>query len=378
MKHILVINTGSTSTKLALYEDMTQRFKVELLVPEEELATCTKAVEQLPYRTAVVKEFLDSKNIQVKTLDIIVARGGPLPNVHGGAYEVNQLMIDVLKYAPLSMHESALSCMIAQALAEGTEIPVIIYDGVSTDEMTPVAAFTGYPGIRNSSRGHPLNARKVAREVADKLGMEYRDGKFIVAHLGGSISISAHAGGRIIDILNAFNGPMSPQRAGRLPTDELLKLCFSGKYTQSELSRKLNGKSGFMGYLGTQNAKTVFEMAEQGDETANQVIEAMAYQCAKGIAEMRIAINAPVDRIIFTGGMARSTGFVQMVSQRVEFIAPVDVLPGEFEMEALAEGALRVLLGKECLHTYEELPDGYETAEEFYKAFEGEKKGEER
>ena len=366
MKTILVINTGSTSTKVAIFKDDTRVIQDNLFMSEEVLKRSMTAVDQLPFRTQIVTEWLANNGYSIKDLDIIAARGGPLPPIKGGAYRVNQLMVDVLTYAPVSRHESAWACMIGMNLAKGSDVPVIIYDGVSVDEIREVARYTGFPGIRNSGRGHILNSRRVSRMTAAKLGKTYEESTFIVAHLGGSISVSAHDRGRIVDIVNAFSGPMSTQRAGRLPMDQLIGLCYSGKYGQQELMKLLNGGSGYKAYFGTQDARKVAELMDAGDPLAYAVTEALSYQTSKAIGEMRVAAEHPVDRVILTGGMANFKFVTEYITKRVSFIAPVELLPGEFEMEALAEGALDVLTGKAMLQEFDLLPAGYATREEFY------------
>lgn len=366
MKKIFVINTGSTSTKIAVYHDNINILQENLLMPEEELKKAEQAVDQLPYRTNVVKEWLKDNRCEVSDLDIIVARGGPLPPIRGGAYLVNQLMVDVLRYMPTSRHESSLACMIGADIADGTEVPVIIYDGITVDEMREVAKYTGYPGVFNSGRGHVLNSRRVSRLTARKMGKRYEDCTFIVVHLGGSISVSAHEKGKIVDTVNAFTGPMSTQRAGRLPSDELVRLCCSGKYAQQELLKVLNGGSGYKAYFGTQDARKVSELLDSGDELAKRVTETLAYQTSKAVAEMRIAVDTPVDRVIITGGMANFRFVTEYIEKKVSFIAPVEVMPGEYEMDALAEGALNVLSGKEDAKIYDVLPEGCKTEEAFY------------
>ena len=365
MERILVINTGSTSTKIAMYEGKTQVFKENLEVSLESLAGVTRAVQQLPSRVKSVRDTMEKHGVDVGMLDMIVTRGGTLPFIRGGAYAVDEYMVKVAAYAALSQHESSLACMVGKALADPHNIPVIIYDAVSTNEANDVAQITGCPGVPASLGGHPLNSRIAARKVAQEIGISYTEGSFVVAHLGGSISVSAHHHGRIVDMVNAFSGPMSPQRAGRIPSDELLKLCYSGEYTYDELRRKLNGKSGFMGYFGTQDARAVFELARSGDEKADLIIRTMAYQVAKAMAEMRIAVGETPNALILTGGMAYATDFIELVVPMVEFMGPVKVLPGEMEMEALVEGARRVLQGKETAKAYDSIPRGYKTREQF-------------
>lgn len=366
MKKIFVINTGSTSTKVAVFHDREKVLQANLVMPEEELKHTTLAVEQLPFRTRVVAGWLAENGYTVDGLDAIAARGGPLPPVKGGAYRVNQLMVDVLTYAPISRHESALSCMIGANIARGTDTPVYIYDSVNVDEMNDVARYTGYPPIKNRGGGHVLNTRRVSKVVAEQLGKTYGESTFIVVHLGGSITVSAHERGRIVDTVTGYTGPMSPQRAGRIQNDDLVRLCCSGRYTQQELLKMLNGAGGYLAYFGTQDARKVSAMIDASDPLAKAVTDAMAYQTSKAVAEMRIAVDTPVDRVIITGGMANFRYLTDYIVRKVSFIAPVEILPGEFEMEALAEGALDVLSGKETAREYDVLPAPYASEEEFY------------
>jgi len=366
MKKVFVINTGSTSTKVAIFHDAERVLQDNLVMPEDVLKDCMTAVAQLPYRSKVVSSWLTDNGYAVSDFDIIAARGGPLPPVKSGAYLVNQLMVDVLTYAPASAHESALACMIGAEITKDCDIPVIIYDGVSVDELNDPARYTGFPAIRFSGRGHVLNTKMVCKTVARKLGKSYGESVFIVAHLGGSISVSAHDHGRIVDCTNAFTGPMSTQRAGRLPTDELIRLCFSGRYDQRSLLKQLNGGGGFMAYFGTQDARKVSEKIDAGDPLAKQITDALAYQTAKSIGEMSVAADTPADRIILTGGMANFRYVTNYIENKVRFIAPVEIIPGEFEMEALAEGALSVLAGEEAAKEYDVLPAAFETVEAFY------------
>lgn len=377
MEKILVINTGSTSTKTALYQGEHQLFSENLEMPQEALTGVTRAVQQLPGRLKSVRDTLEAHGVNVSELDMIVTRGGTLPSIQGGAYAVSDYMVRVAGYGALSQHESSLACIIGKTLAEPYQIPVMIYDAVSTNEACDVAQITGCPGVPTSLGGHPLNSRMAARKAAQEMGIAYAAGNFIVAHLGGSISVSAHRCGRIVDMVNAFSGPMSPQRAGRIPSDELLKLCYSGTYSYDELRRKLNGKSGFAGYFGTQDARKVFRMARDGDAQADLVIRTMAYQVAKAMAEMRIALGTAPDALILTGGMAYADEFVALVKPMVEFMGPVKAFPGEMEMDALAEGALRVLRGEEQMKEYNSIPAGYGSKEEFC-AWAEEKEAEQR
>ena len=365
--NIFVINTGSTSTKIALFKNDVLIVKDELHVPAEKLKKMVRAIDQLELRIEMVENFLKEKEILISSLDIVVARGGITPPCKGRAYKVNQLMIDVLTYAPLSQHASSLSCMIGKKIVEKHNIPVIVYDSSSVSELDDIAKVTGIPEIHNlTTKGHVLNSRKVGRDVAKKIGKEYEDCRFVIAHFGGSISVTMHRDGKIVDSLNAYNGPMAPQRAGRIPSDELVKLCYSGKYTELELLKKLNGNSGFVAYFGTQDAKEVMDLVKSGDKKAKLIVEAMAYQSAKAIGELSVGLYGKVDRIIFTGGLAYSKTFTDLVAERTRFIAPIEILPGEYEMEALALAGIDVLNGVEIAKEYDVLPKEYKTKEEFY------------
>lgn len=365
MKTILVINTGSTSTKVAVFNDKEQILQDNLFMPEDILKQCKKTVEQLPYRTELLRDWLKKKHYDIMDFDAIAARGGPLPPVQGGAYRVNRFMLDVLTYAPASRHESALACMIGAELTVGTDIPVYIYDSVSVDEFKLRAKYTGIPAIRNRSAGHFLNTRKVGKMIAEKIGKTYAEASFVIVHLGGSITVTAHDRGKITDSSTAFTGPMSTQRAGRIASDDLVRLCYSGKYTEAELLKLMNGGSGYKAYFGTQDARKVAELLEKDDPLAYEVTEALSYQTCKAVGEMSIACDNPVDRIIITGGMANFKFVTNYIIEKVSFIAPVEVLPGEYEMEALAEGVLDVLDGQEKAKEYDILPRAYSSRDEF-------------
>lgn len=363
---ILVINPGSTSTKVAYFEDEKQLYRGELDVKAENLKGVTTAMAELDERERTVMDFMRENGIDENELDIIVSRGGILPACDGGAYKVNQLMIDILTYAPEKEHASNVGCMIAKKIADRLGIDAVIYDPPVVDEFTEIAHMTGVPEIRIKPIGHMLNSRCVSREVAKKIGKPYEECNFIVAHYGGGCSVSAHKKGRIVDQINDDIGSMSTQRAGRIPTGEMIKLCYSGKYTEKEMHRKLIGNSGFVAYFGTQDALEVENMAKSGDEKAQLVYAAMAYQCGKMIGEIAAAFKGEVDRIIFTGGMSHSKYFLDQVIDYVKFIAPIEIVPGEREMEGLALGALRVVRGDEKAKEWDILPVGCSSQEEFY------------
>lgn len=368
-KNIFVINTGSTSTKIAIFDDGQMLVKEELSIGAAELAHCRTALDQLDMRRDSVLNFLKQRGADPKTFDIIVARGGALPPIEGGAFAVNDLMVNVLKYAAFAQHASNLACMIGREIGDPYGIPVIIYDAPGADEFSPIAKITGLPEISIIPVSHVLNTRKVARDMARRIGKEYEACNFIVAHLGGGISINVHQGGKIIDSVYDDMGPMSPQRAGRIPTRFMTTLCYSGAYTEKEMRRRLTSRGGLAAHLGTQDIREAVSMIEAGDEHAREIFHAMCYGVAKGIGELSTVLFGKIDRIILTGGGAYSKMFTDTVSERVRFLAPVEIVPGEMEMEALAEGGLRVLTGKEPAKTYAALPGGYGSEEEFNKFF---------
>jgi butyrate kinase len=366
MRHLLTINCGSTSTKVAYFQGAELAAKTVLDVPLDVLAAMPKVLDQLPYRRSQVAAFLDGEGIDPAGLDMIVARAGAIPHVpEGGAWEVNELMIATLTHAPAAQHASTLSCLIgvemAQAVAAGggPEIPVIIYDPTAVDCVDPVAKVTGVPEITNMPVFHLLNPRKVAIQYADGTGQRYEDLNLITAHLGGGITFAFHDHGRVVDWVYDDEGPLSPQRAGALPTRYLTDLCFQSGKSHHEMRVYLASRSGLAAYFGTQDARDVEALIAQGDTKAELVYRAMALGIAKAIGGLAVVRAGQVDQIILTGGLAHSERLTGWVREAVQFIAPVTVIPGEFEAEALAEGGLRVLDGLERVKPYTVLPPGY-------------------
>lgn len=366
VKRIFVINTGSTSTKVALFENDKCVIKENLRESAELTSTRLTPVDQLPERTASVMEFIRRNNIDMHSVDAIAARGGMTASCNGGAYEVNKLMVDTLKYAPATNHASSLSPLIGDELSKRYNIPCMIYDSINTDEMDDIARISGLPEITNAQGSHVLNPRAVARKVAEKMGIEYEQGCFIVAHMGGGISVTAHKYGKIVDYADEYIGPMSPERSGMLPNIALVALCYDSGMTKAEMLKHISGKGGLLAYLGTSDVQEVVARIEAGDEYAQLVLDAMAYQIAKKIGEISVVFSGKVDAIILTGGIAHSDYVVNRVIDRVSFIAPVERMPGEIEMEALAGGILRVLEGREKAQVFNVLPTGYESIDAFY------------
>ncbi|HHZ00539.1 MAG TPA: butyrate kinase [Sedimentibacter sp.] len=351
---IFVVNTGSTSTKIALYEDEKEIFTKSLSHSDEDINKYHDVQDQLHMRLEFIRSFLEEKKIDIKELSCVVARGGMLLPVKSGAYEINELMLDRVENRPVMEHASNLAAPIAYSIAKEAGIPSYIYDSVMTDEFPDIARISGMPDIPRSSTSHVLNTRAMAIKYAKSLGKKYQDMTIIVAHLGGGISINLHHKGRIIDLVSDDEGPFSPERAGRVPCRELINLCYSGKYDKKTMQRKLRGNGGLKAYLNTIDAREVEKMIANGDEYAKLIYEAMAYQIAKGIGELATVVEGKVDAIILTGGIAHSQMLTSWIKNRVSFIAHVEIMPGENEMEALAYGALRVLRGEEKAKEYTE------------------------
>ncbi|MFZ5753766.1 MAG: butyrate kinase [Bacillota bacterium] len=350
---ILVINPGATSTKFAVYDGEKQRFKKTVEHSAQELKNFNRVFDQYQYRLTMIIEALRKEDIELTTFKAVAGRGGLLKPLAGGTYLVNEQMVADLKKAERGEHASNLGAVIAYDLGQQLGIPAFIVDPVSVDEMEPVARISGLPDLERTSLSHALNMKAVARKVAKEMGKKYEEVNFVVAHLGTGVSVAPHRQGRMIDVNNAKEeGPFSPDRCGGLPASQLVKLCYSGKYTYEEMREKLTSKGGLYAYLGTTDLREVEKMADQGHELANLLLDALAYQVAKEIGAMSAVLEGDVDRIIITGGIAHSTRIVNDIMRRVKFIAPVVVVPGEEELESLALGALRVLRGEEEAKEY--------------------------
>jgi butyrate kinase len=336
MRRILVINPGGGSTKLAIYEDETCVMSETVVHPHEE--------------TAGFSDVLESRNVDLGSLDAVVGRGGALKPLESGTYLVDQAMVDDIKAGNVQAeHASNLGPLLAFDIAQGIGKPAFIVDPVSVDEFIPEARLSGDPDLPRKSLDHPLNAKMVARRAAREMGTAYGEINVIVAHLGTGISVSPHRKGRMIDVNNAHDGgPFSTQRTGTLPVTQLVDLCYSGKLTRDEMYVRRTQRGGLAAYLGTDSLPEAEKMASRGDERARLVISAMAYQVAKEIGGAASALKGEVDAIIFTGGMANSDYLVGLIREQVTFITGrVFVFPGEHERESLALGALRVLRGEE-------------------------------
>lgn len=348
---ILAINPGSTSTKIAVYEDLKPIFVETIRHNVEELEIFQTITDQYNFRKDFIVSAIEQNGIKVDDLDVVVGRGGLLKPIPGGVYEVNEVMIQDLRIGIQGEHASNLGGILAKEIAKTSSknIPAFIVDPVVVDEMEDIARYSGRPELPRISIFHALNQKAVARRYAKEQNKPYEELNLIVAHLGGGITVGAHKQGRVIDVNNGLDGdgPFSPERSGSLPVGALAKLCFSGKYSLPQIRKMITGAGGLVAYLGTNDAKKVEEMAyEQNDQKARIIFEAMAYQIAKEIGSAAVVLCGKVDAILITGGISYSKNLIRLISERVEFIAPVKVYPGEDEMQALAEGAFYALTGE--------------------------------
>lgn len=351
---LLIINPGSTSTKIAIFDNEKPVLEQTLRHSNEELAPYATIIDQYEFRKNVILDTLNANGINITKLSGAVGRGGLLKPMEGGTYRVNERMLEDLKNAPMGQHASNLGAIIAHEIAAQLNIPAFIADPVVVDEMEEVARYSGMPEIRRICIFHALNQKAVARRAAADLGKKYEALNLIIAHLGGGISVGAHKNGRVVDVNNALDGegPFSPERTGGLPVGGLIKLCYSGKYTMEEMKKKITGRGGLVAYLGTNDGREVEKLIDAGDKNARLIYEAMAYQVAKEIGACAAVLEGRVDAICLTGGLAYDRRLIDWIRERVEFIGDVRIYPGEDEMTALAEGGLRVLRGEENAKEY--------------------------
>lgn len=355
MEHlILAINPGSTSTKLAVYSNEWLWKSTSLHHTNADLATFKEIVDQREFREKLIIAWLQEEEIKLDSLTAIVARGGLLAPLVGGTYYVNSLMVKDLETGSYGKHASNLAALIAYDLGNSLSIPAFIVDPVVVDEFIPLARFSGCPAIERKSIFHALNHKASAQKAAHFLEHPYEELNLIVAHLGGGISVGAHRRGQVIDVNNALTGegPFSPERTGSLPTNALVNYFFEHGSGKTELLREFVGKSGLVAHLGTNDLRLIVSKIAAGDQLAKFYLQAMAYQIAKEIGRISTVLKGIVDGIVLTGGLAHSNELVSAIKQRTEFIAPLIVLPGENELEALSLGALKVLTGQEMAREY--------------------------
>lgn len=353
---LLVINPGSTSTKIGVFEDEELVFEETLRHSVEELCDFNKIEEQKDFRKNIIISTLKKNNIDINSFSAVIGRGGLLKPIEGGTYQVDEKMLEDLRLGVLGDHASNLGGLIAYDIAkEIGGVPSYIVDPVVVDELQDIARISGIKEIERISIFHALNHKAVARRYAGSIDKDYEDLNLIVVHLGGGISVGAHHKGRVIDVANALHGEgaFSPERSGSLPVGDLVKLCYSGEYTLEEVFKLIKGQGGLVSYLNTNNAKEVSEMIDSGDKYAEKIYHAMAYQVAKEIGAISAVLKGKVDAILLTGGIAYDKRFTDWIIDMVDFISNnIHIYPGEDELSALAEGGLRVLRGEEEAKIY--------------------------
>jgi len=346
---ILVINPGSTSTKISVFVDDKEQFTETLRHTNEELAPFNRVVEQFEFRKNVIVSALKKNGVAIESLSVVVGRGGMLKPIKSGTYEVNERMLEDLKTSERGEHASNLGALIAADIARS--IPgckAYIADPIVVDELSPVARIAGHPLFERISIFHALNHKAIAKGYATSIGKEYEQLNLIIAHLGGGVSVGAHLKGQVVEVNNALNGegPFSPERSGTLPAYALAELCFSGKYTFSQVTKIITGEGGLVAHLGTNSFNIVAQRVDAGDEKAILISDAFAYNVAKSIGACAAVLKGDVDAILITGGVAHNTKLMEKLTDMVKFIAPVKIFPGEDEMSALAGNGLAVISGK--------------------------------
>lgn len=352
MYKILAINPGSTSTKIAVYEDEKLLFKKSIEHSLEEVSKFKTINDQYEFRYETIMKALEEENFNVKELSCIVGRGGPAAPFEAGAYLVDDVLVDTLKYKAKNQHVSLLGGIIAYHMAKELSIPAYIYDAVSTDQFDDIARVSGIKEIERKSAGHILNMRAAGFKFAKERNKKYEELNLIIAHLGGGHSVSIHKKSRIVDLISDDEGPFSPERSGGVPCRDLVDLCY--EHEREYVHKLLRGKGGLVSFLGTTDAREVERRINDGDEYAKFIYEAMAYQIAKSIASLGPVVDGQVDAIIITGGLAHSEMLMYMITKRIKYLGEIVIYPGENELESLALGGLRVLRGEEEAHIFRE------------------------
>ncbi len=350
----LIINPGSTSTKIGVFEDETLLFEETLRHTTEEIAQYSSIVDQKDFRKKIILDLMEKKNFDMKSLKVIVGRGGMLKPIPSGTYAVTDELLHDLMIGKQGQHASNLGGILAREIGDSLGLPSYIVDPVVVDELMPIARYSGVPELPRTSVFHALNQKAVAKRYAKETGTSYDSLNLIVVHMGGGVSVGAHEKGKVIDIFNALDGDgaFSPERAGAVPPGALIKMCFSGKYTEKEVYKKLVGGGGFNAYLGTNDMRNVEAIVQNGDKEAALIRDAFILQVAKDIGSMACVLKGKVDQIIMTGGVAYNKGVTDDLTERAGFIAPVTIYPGEDELLALTQGALRVMNGEETVMEY--------------------------
>ncbi|WP_312476237.1 butyrate kinase [Neobacillus sp.] len=352
-KTVLAINPGSTSTKFAIFQGDDLLFSETVRHDDNEMMPFKTVADQLPFRLETLLMNLEKRKFNLNKLDGIVGRGGLLKPLESGTYLVNEYMIGDALSSRFGEHASNLGAVIAGELADNLDIPAFIVDPVGVDELIAESRLSGMAEIERVSQVHALNIKAVSRKIAQQLNTPFEDLNFVVAHIGGGISVVAHRKGRIIDVNNADNeGPFSPERTGTLPAKQLVKLCYSGKYNEQEVLTKITKVGGVYSYLGTKSMVEVEQRVLNEDEQATLVLNSMIHQLGKEIGAMATVLEGHIDGIILTGGLCYSELIVEKIKKKISFLADIYVVPGEEELEALAAGAIRVLTNQEQAKIY--------------------------
>ncbi len=354
--HVLCINPGSTSTKIAVYQGSRSLFHMNIVHTEKELEGFDKISEQFSFRKEAILKALKDNNVDLDCIEAVMGRGGLIKPVPSGVFEVNEALKRDLRNSPMGEHASNLGGLIADDIAGHLpKARAFIADPVVVDELDDIARISGNTNFERVSIFHALNQKAIAREFARIHSKKYEDYNLIIAHMGGGITVGAHRKGKVVDVNQGLDGegPFSPERSGTLPVGQLVDVCYSGQYERKEVRKMITGRGGLVSYFGTNNARKIEQGALAGDEKYKLVYEAMAYQVAKEIGAMFTVLKGEVDAIILTGGLAYSNYFTNLISERVYKLAPMHVYPGEDEMKALAMNAMRVLSGEVVPLVYE-------------------------
>lgn len=350
----LIINPGSTSTKIGVFEDETLLFEETLRHSTEEIAQYASIVDQKDFRKEIIVNLLKEKNFDINSLNMVVGRGGMLKPIPGGTYAVSDDLLEDLKIGKQGQHASNLGGILAKEIGDSIGVPSYIVDPVVVDELEAISRYSGVPELPRTSVFHALNQKAVAKRYAKEQGKDYASLNLVVVHMGGGVSVGAHKQGKVVDVFNALDGDgaFSPERAGAVPSGALIKMCFSGQYTEKEVYKKICGNGGFNAYCNTNDMRDVDKMVEAGDAKAKEVRDAFIRQVAKDIGSMACVLEGKVDQIIVTGGIAYDKAVVEGLKAQAGWIAPMTIYPGEDELLALVQGGLRVLNGEEKAMVY--------------------------
>jgi butyrate kinase len=355
---LLTINPGSTSTKIALFENDIEIFFANVSHDAAKLQEFREISDQFPYRKETILDELAKKNISLKGIDAFVGRGGGLVGLEGGTYTINETLLHHARIGLTVKHPATLGSLLAHDFATTYGGKAFVVNPPDVDEFDLIARVSGLSDVPRESRGHPLNQKEVAIRYAAEIGSRYEDLNVVISHMGGGVSVTAHRKGRMVDSTDVINGdgPMAPTRAGAIPATAIIKMCYSGNYTERQMYDRITKTGGLVDHLGTAEVRDVLERIKKGDEYAKLIYDAMIYQIGKNIGAYATVLRGEVDAILLTGGIAHDTYVVERITDMVKYIAPVKVYAGEFEMEALAAGALRVLTGQEQSKTYTGVP----------------------